>query len=585
MNPTSRPTPAPLDTIDANTRPAAGWRARALRIVASIALGTALCTITTAPLRAQEHGVITETLLPDSVVLRVIDVYNRPATTRLAGESRLPAGSSLTGNAGVLNGLLEIGGNISGDVVALNGDIHLLSTANITGSITAAGGTIVVDDGATVTGAMRAYKEMLRLRVDGERVLYVPPVEDGGLAAGRNFKFGRTDLLFAVHGAYNRVEGLPIAAGPRVRIGTVTRLQALGIYRTATGFDPASDRYGYVLNAETRVIPNVRIDASLYREVAAIEDWDLSNREASLAAFVLHRDYRDHFERRGWTVGTSWRNEAQRYTIGLTYRDETDRSVSPRDPVTLSNNSDVWRPEALIAEGRLHTLRGAFEYDTRNDAADPTDGWLLRAGLEQGLGGSLRTPLEAGLPITTGQDKFTTALIDMRRYARLTPYSRIAIRIRAEGALDARAAGLPAQRQLTLGGEGSLPAYPMASFDCGAQRSVETRGETFTAFHGCDRLALTQIEYQASFPLAKKLGEKLGLGTWLTNAVRWSAFFDAGRAWNDPDTRNGRGHGRDDFSADTGLGVHLGPVGIYWAVPLSGSAHEYNFFVRLGPRF
>jgi hypothetical protein len=553
---------------------------RSLLLAAALLLASAAA----AGLTAQQVPV-TETLLPDTVIQRVVSTYNRSATTRFSGDTRLPAGSRLTSDVAVLNGTLEIGGSVTGDVVALNADIHILRTARIEGSVTAAGGVITIDAGAAVTGSMHSYRELLRIRSDGDQVSYVPPADDPGLAAGRDFRFGRTDLLIAVHGAYNRVEGLPIAAGPRIRIGTATRLQALGVYRTATGFDPATDRFGYVLRGDSRIAGNVRLDATLYRELAAIEDWDISNREASLAAFILHRDYRDHYERRGWSVGATLKNDGWAHSFGITYRDETDRSVSPRDPVALTSNSDVWRPEPFVGEGRLHTLKGVFDYDTRNDIADPTDGWLMRATVEQGLGGSLSTPVEAALPIMTGQDKFTTALVDVRRYARLTPYSRIAIRIRGEGALDSRAAGLPAQRQLTLGGEGSLPAYPMASLDCGAHRSVDARGETFTAFHGCDRLALAQIEYQASFPLARKLGEKLGLGSWLTNAVRWSAFFDAGRAWNDPATRNGRGHGRDDFSADMGLGAHLGPVGIYWAVPLSGSQHEYNFFMRLGPRF
>jgi len=44
------------------------------------------------------------------------------------------------------------------------------------------------------------------------------------------------------------------------------------------------------------------------------------------------------------------------------------------------------------------------------------------------------------------------------------------------------------------------------------------------------------------------------------------------------------GLGARDFAADAGFGVRLGPVGIYWAVPLSSAGQGINFFVRLGPR-
>ena len=551
-------------------------------VIMAAALAMEAACVRDAP--AQQR-VTSETLIPDSVAQRVVGTYNRSETTRLNGDSRIPAGSSLTGDVAVLNGSLEVGGHIQGDVVALNGDVRLLGTATVDGSVTAAGGSVRLEVGATVRGAITSYRELLRLRVDGDQVTFTPLVEDHGIAAGRNFGFGRTDLLLAVHGSYNRVEGLPVAFGPRIRIGSSTRMQALAIYRTANGFETAADKIGYVFDARHRINGNLSVSGSLFREVATIEDWDLSDREASLAAFVLHRDYRDHYDRRGWNAGVRFEREGGPYGLSVQYTDETDKSIAPRDPFALMHNKDIWRPEPLVAEGRLRTVLGEFDYDTRNHAADPTDGWLLRSAVEIGLGGSLITPAETELPIRAGHERFTTGLVDVRRYARLTPYSRVAIRIRAEGALDMRASGLPAQRQLRLGGEGSLPAYPLASFDCGASRVVTARDAQFAAFYGCDRMAIAQIEYQASFPLARKLGETLGLGSWLTNSVRWAAFFDAGRAWTEPDSRNGRGHGRDDFSADTGLGVRLGPLGLYWAVPLSGSDHDYNFFLRLGPRF
>jgi outer membrane translocation and assembly module TamA len=66
--------------------------------------------------------------------------------------------------------------------------------------------------------------------------------------------------------------------------------------------------------------------------------------------------------------------------------------------------------------------------------------------------------------------------------------------------------------------------------------------------------------------------------------VRWAAFFDAGRAWNELDALDGRGGGESDFSADAGLGIRIGELGFYWAYPLSGSGKGLNFFVRIGRR-
>jgi outer membrane protein assembly factor BamA len=122
-------------------------------------------------------------------------------------------------------------------------------------------------------------------------------------------------------------------------------------------------------------------------------------------------------------------------------------------------------------------------------------------------------------------------------------------------------------------------------FDCGARDNVVTLdGREFHPYYGCDRVALVQLEYQANFPYARRLAESAGIAASIGHNVRWVAFFDAGRAWIEPAARAGRPGGDTDFSADAGLGLRLGPLGLYFAVPLSGRGQDLNFFVRLGPR-
>jgi outer membrane protein assembly factor BamA len=113
---------------------------------------------------------------------------------------------------------------------------------------------------------------------------------------------------------------------------------------------------------------------------------------------------------------------------------------------------------------------------------------------------------------------------------------------------------------------------------------VQLRGRDAHPYYGCDRIALVQMEYQANFPFARRLAEGVGLSAAVGSLVRWVAFFDAGRAWTEPGSADGRPGGNDDFSADAGLGLRVGPLGVYWAAPLSGRGQGFNFFVRLGPR-
>jgi len=530
--------------------------------------------------------------LPDSVAHRVVAFYNTAATIRLAGESRLPAGASVTGNVAVLGGPFVLGGRIEGAVLVINGDLRLQSGAEITGRVTVVGGSVDGESLARIAGAIDAHPEPLRFRQDASGLVYAPPVASE-LSAGREFQFGRTDLLVAARHDYNRVEGLPVSIGPRFRIGrsNPTILEGLAIYRTSAGVRIDPDQMGYSLRLEQFLAGggSARIGLRAFSDINAIEDRGVSERENSLSTFLLHRDIRDEYERQGWAAWFRFARAGWPSDLTVEYRDERHQSVAPGGPWSLFDNDEPWRPEPLIAEGTLRSLVARFIHDTRNELVDPAAGWYIASEVEQGLGGVLRRPAarlfatDSIVPAAESRERFTHASLDVRRYVRLGPGARLGFRVFAAG--SSNGAALPAQRQHTLGGEGSLPGYASFAFDCGARDSQLMVGdEAFHPYYGCDRVALVQLEYQAAFPfLARQFGA-LGRNFDLEHLVRWVAFFDAGRAWNEPDALDGRKRGQGDFAADAGIGVRVGPLGVYWAFPLSSDGQGVNFFVRLGRR-
>ncbi len=554
-----------------------------------------------APAAAQDAA----TQLPDSIATRVVAFYNEPGTIRLAGESTLPAGAVVTGNVAVLGGPFILGGRIDGDVLVINGDLRLQRGAEVTGHVIVVGGGVNGAGLARIVGGIEEYREPLRFRQEASGLVHAPLV-DTGITAGRDFPFGRTDLLIAARHDYNRVEGLPIEIGPRIRFGRInpTVFEALAIYRSSAGVRIDPDRMGFSLRLEQFLAGGrtARIGLRAYSDITAIESRGLAERENSLSTFVLHKDLRDTFERRGIAAWFRYARAGWPHDLTLEYRDESNRSVAPGSPWSLFDNDQPWRPEPLIAEGRIRSLTGRFVYDTRNEVADPAAGWLIAAEVEQGLHGNLRRPEAVNLagdtiPPTRARELFTHASFDLRRYVRLGPGSRMAFRAYAAGSPNGL--GLPAQRQHTLGGEGSLPGYATFAFDCNARNTEWTSsGQLFYPNYGCSRVALVQLEYQAAFPfLARQFGA-LGRSFDLEHLVRWVVFFDAGRAWNEPEALDGQGDGPGlpsqgppftglgarDFAADAGFGVRIGPVGIYWAVPLSSAGQGVNFFIRLGPR-
>jgi hypothetical protein len=541
------------------------------------------------PSSAQE---ITASLLPDSAAERLVEFHNMETTTRLTGDARIGPGTVLRGGLAVLGGSLVVEGTVDGDVVVINGDLAVLPGGSIAGRATIAGGAVTITPPGSVAGVVHVYREPLRYRHLDGAITYVPPDMEEGLSAGRDFAFGRTELQVSSYGAYNRAEGLPIAAGPRIRFGGTHPVdaRALLIGRTAIPADMDDKRLGFDIRVEQLVAPDLglTLGARVVSIITPIEAWGLTDRESALATFVLHTDYRDHFEREGWSMYARLARPGTPWQLQVEYRDEDHARTAVADPVALFRLEDSWRPEPSIAEGSLRSIAAALRYDTRNEQRDPSAGWLIDAGLEQGLGGTLVNPgsfdQETGTAVSRpANSSFLTGRVDMRRYARLSPYARISLRVLAAGSIDGGA--LPPQRQHTLGGEGSLPGYRLFEFDCGARtNTVEISGDRFHPYYGCDRLALVQLEYQAGFPFARRVSEALGLGPSLGYLARWVAFFDAGRAWNEPGSRDGRFGGNDDFSADAGLGIRLGPLGGYWTVPLSGHGHGFNLFVRIAPR-
>lgn len=540
-----------------------------------------LLSAVAAPLHAQDSPE-----LPDSIAELAVYQYNQ-ADIRMTGASDIPAATTIDGSIAVLDGTLRLAGTVNGSVIVINGDLVLDGSARIGGQALVVGGLVHGDTTAAVQG-VRAFPEPLRYRFDGAGIARARAPVRGIITAGRDFRFGRTDFLIGINEGYNRVEGLPLALGPRARLGhsNPSVIEALLIVRTEKPLD--FNRHGWSIRAEQYMGGRraVSFGVRVRSEVERIENLGLSNLENSLTALVLHQDYRDHYRREGWSVYTRAHHPTRPLDAMLEYRDERHFSVRAGSPFSFVDNDDEWRLEPAIDEGTLRSLTLSLAYDTRNDERNPSAGWWLQGALEQAMGGDVSRLAETFDVLNDGATDrhFSHLTLDLRRYLRFNPHARLAVRIFAAGSVDGDA--LPPQRQHTLGGEGTLPGYKAFAQDCGARSTtVPLRADAAYPYYGCDRAALVQMEYEGSFPYARRLGERLNLGVDLAHTIRWSLFFDAGRAWVETDARNGRLGGNHDFSADAGVGLRIGPLGIYGAVPLSGGgAHDFNVFLRIGQR-
>jgi hypothetical protein len=385
------------------------------------------------------------------------------------------------------------------------------------------------------------------------------------------------------------------------------RLDLFGIWRTDMGFELDRDDFGYALRAEQALggRNNIAVGGTFYSKVDPIEDWGITNLEASLTTFILHKDYRDYYERQGLSAYAQFRFPYTPLQLKLEFFNEEHDFMPVASPWSVTKNDDPWREQPLVAEGTVRFLEGSVVVDTRNDLNDPSDGWLIRAIARKGLGGDFSIPLHFVTPSDTPETVqpepfdtgFLTGFLDARGYLRINPGASLNLRGVMGGALNDTP--LPPQYQHTLGGVGSLPGYRLFSQDCGARdgkrsfQHVTHQGEFWAdAFgsYGCDRFALFQAEFRGNLFTGWGGGSRGGQDPWQDDwrwypnvdfSPRWAAFFDAGKAWNigDKDT---------DTLFDVGVGIFFGDLGVYFAYPLTedeNGARDGSFFIRLSRRF
>ena len=561
------------------------------------------------PVRAQDSVIVIDPDLPpgDSAVVRagpppdivaeVLALYNDTSTTRMQGDVSLPAGSVFAGRLALFRGSLRLAGRVRGDVVVVNATLYLLPGADVEGDVLVVGGRLIRSPEARHVGRERVVWDAAPVLRTTEGTLVLRerrrPLSD--LAAARTtFRTGqvRTTLLLATGGTYNRIEGLPIVFGPTFELHptrrTVARLDVRGLLRTAGEGSRLSSDFGYAARAELR-FPGGGIAGRVYSEVAPFDDQPLSAVESGWSAFLLQRDYRDWFERRGGG-GAGWVQPTRSLRFEVSLRRDGEYSLRATDPWSLFRNTEHWRRNPLSDDGHYFTTGLQLDLDTRNDREVPSTGWLLRARYEHSTSDDvapISLPETVRPPIPTGGGYgFDRLTLDFRRYSRLTPGLRVNTRLRADGWIGG--SRMPIQQRVSLGGPDLLPGYGFRAFTC-APRGFSDPSDPAL----CDRSITAQLEVRTRLTLnlgyRLREGDSGAPGRFIGLEEADLVFLtDAGKAW-----LAGDGPGQvpvnripsfREWKADVGVGLDAGQIGAYLAKGLT-QGEPVRFLVRLQRRF
>lgn len=577
------------------------------------------------PARADTLVTSTSRGLPRDVADEVTALYNAPAALRATSRLEIEDGRRVAGNVAVLNGPLVLAGHVAGRVVAINADVILRPTARIDGDLLVIGGEVEGREPTAVGGEIRIYRQALRYREENARLVALRDTMfdeaepwyrrlERHRAADRNW----STVQIATAGAYNRVEGLPINLGPRVNRrydwGS-TQFDGYAIMRTGSSFSSEDNDVGHNLHAEVKVgaFSGVSLGGRLFDAVDPVEPWQVTDLEAGLGAFLVHRDYRDYYQRHGATGTISvfaWRD----LSLAASYGQERWSTRIAHDPFTLFHNDANWRPNPAMDDGVMHLTTGTFTIDTRSNDDNPWAGWYIVAEWERGVGTLAQSTLvvsASGITtdVTSGVARrvdYARGFLDLRRYNRLSPSSQLNFRVVSGGWLNGDP--LPLERRLSVDGPGAMPGYGFRASRGGTDVGTCTVGAGVQGRPAlCDRIALGQVEYRSDF--------HLDLGRWWRRWISsysadgrpaitepapryferdgsWVVFFDAGRGWqvgsaSAPELRYDRNElpPLSSFRSDIGGGLDFGSFGVYVAKAISTPGEPLRGFVRLKHRF
>jgi hypothetical protein len=551
--------------------------------------------------------------LPAAVAAEAVRVYNAAATVRARGALTIDAKYEGVGDVAVLNGPLVIAGHVSGRVVAINADVQLEPGARIDGDLLVVGGRVDGRSDASIGGEVRVYHDALFYREDGDRIEVAPDGwassaddDSGWRRWGRRVERSTSEIRFASARTYNRVEGLPLEIGPTYRRETDwgrVSVDALGIVRTADRLEWSGENLGHRVRAEVRLggRPGVAVGGQLYDVVNAVEPWQLGDAEVGLAAFFLHRDYRDYYDTHGGEVHAKLvGGDAVSLTLGLA--DERWSSRETHDPFTLFRNAQGWRPNPRMDEGRFHLAKASFALDTRNRPLRPWSGWYATVEFEHGVGQEVAGAypidlMRSSLPAPRPTVAYNRGFVDVRRYNRLAPNAQLNMRV----VLGAQLGGddLPLQRRFSVGGPGTLPGYDFRSLvgptDVAQCNAGGVAGAPFGPAFGapalCQRMALVQLEYRGDLRYNVGFDDSdRAVRYWRDAGGAWVIFADAGRGWllgrRDGGLTYGRGElpAPSSFRTDVGLGLDFTNLGLYVAKATSDLKEPANFLVRVRRR-
>ena len=336
----------------------------------------------------------------------------------------------------VLNSDVTVEGTVHGNVVVINGSLHLTASARVDGDLLAYGGNIYDAPGAVIAGHRDAFPAA---RFDTVRTTR-------GLGLVYHGPPGVSKDIFVLPGfygfpipLYDRVDGLSVGWGPELQLGDSALIVAPSfLYRSNLGaWDGAITVSGQLAGAFVKL--------TWERITSSNDRWIQRDFANSFMVLCCGKDFRNYWrsDLAEGRVGYAWSDTAHFISLWSGARSDDASSVAAGGPWGITGTSSVnsmYRPNPAVTPGRIES-------------------WL--AGMQGKLDERLKldVSLQVEVPFTTPGDlKFTQIVADIGATFEITPVQHLIARFHS---ITTSGDTAPAQRYGYLGGAGSVLTLPL----------------------------------------------------------------------------------------------------------------------------
>ncbi|MBM4167789.1 MAG: hypothetical protein FJ215_01325 [Ignavibacteria bacterium] len=369
-----------------------------------------------------------------------------PART-YEGHTTIDSSESISGDVVVKGGDLTLYGEVDGNILVVGGNLYLKSGSHVEGDVRVINGDIAKEEGATVLGYLDQTRGKSEETKSARTELVKPSYR---LTASWVDEMALVDNTIL---RYNRVEGLFLGLGSEKRYYWDGSKSYNAYGSLGYGFKSHQWRYNLGLtrqfalsNSDAKSAELLEVGIEGHSLTDSKDKWLIGLTENSLAALLIHEDFRDYYGRQGLTFHTAYatRQDFLTMLLRVEYTIDDYTSLSNRTEWALFGGEKLFRPNPAIEDAHLRSIIAFAGVSTVTKSPRGPAGWSFSATAE-----FARERFGSDFDF----DQYT---LDLRRFQPLGQYDNFNIRLR----MGSSEGLVPLQRRFELGGLSTLQARP-----------------------------------------------------------------------------------------------------------------------------